>query len=254
MQSIPRANRGRAAIAAALVLGVAAQANAQTGVASSCAASLGSGASPTVDACQKAVDLFRFLSPQVGIALAGGNTVLGEGGTLGGPGKASFTVRATVVDGFVPANDVNIVTNGTAVSSNFGAQRAPIPMPTADVATGLYQGKPVGLTNVGGIDLLLGVTYIPDVNKDVLSIKSKGSGFALSYGVRVGIVQESAAMPGISVSYRSRKLPNTTIRYTSNNDSLTINGAQVDTKSVPHFCRQTLQVSRHRGWVWPRPD
>ncbi|MEO7996685.1 MAG: hypothetical protein ABI852_04525 [Gemmatimonadaceae bacterium] len=186
----------------------------------------------TLDACQKVVDLFRFLAPQVGVALAGGNTVLGEGGALGGPSKASFTVRATVVDGFVPSKDVTIATDGSVVSSNFGAQRAPIPIPTVDVATGLYKGKPVGLTNVGGIDLLISITYVPDVNKGTVAIKSPGSGFALGYGLRVGVIQESAAMPGLSVSYRARKLPTTNIFYTPDNDTLTVTDASIDTKAL----------------------
>lgn len=218
------------ALAGAAFAGVTSAANAQPGVETTCIPSI-PGNSATADACQKVVDIFRFLSPQVGVALAGGNPVLGDGGTLGGGGKSSVSVRATVVDGWVPANDVNVRPGATPIASNFGAQRAPIPVPTADIATGLYRGKPVGLTNVLGIDLLLGITYIPDVNKDALSINSKGSGFALAYGVRVGVVQESAAMPGISVSYRSRKLPNTNILYTPNNDTLTVRGAQVDTKA-----------------------
>lgn len=186
----------------------------------------------TLDACQKVVDLFRFLSPQVGVALAGGNPVLGEGGAVGGPSKASFTVRATVVDGFVPSKDVSIATDGSVVSSNFGAQRAPIPIPTADVATGLYKGKPVGLTNVGGIDLLISITYVPDVNKGTVAINSTGSGFSFGYGLRVGVIQESAAMPGVSVSYRSRKLPTTNIFYTPNNDTLTVTDASIDTRAL----------------------
>lgn len=230
MQTPSRRLARKSVIVCALAIGAASSAHGQASLNPACA-STNNVTARTVDACQKITDIFRFISPQVGIALAGGNTVLGEGGTLGGPGKASFTLRATGVDGFVPANDVGFATDGNALAANFGAQRAPIPIPTADVATGLYKGKPVGLTNVFGIDLLVGITYVPDVKKDVLAIKSKGSGFALAYGARVGIVQESAAMPGISVSYRSRKLPNTNILYTPNNDTLTINGAQVDTKA-----------------------
>ncbi len=187
--------------------------------------------SHTLDACQKVTDLFRFLSPQVGVALAGGNSMIGESGSLGGPGKYSFNVHATVVDGFVPANDVNLVTDGTTPSSNFGAKRAPIPMPSADIAAGIYKGIPMGLTNVGGVDLLIGINYLPDVNKGSVSINTAGSGFSLAYGLRVGITQESAAMPGISVSYRNRKMPTTSILYTPNNDTLTVNGASIVAKS-----------------------
>ncbi len=37
----------------------------------------------------------------------------------------------------------------------------PLPMPVADVAIGLFGGVPVGVTNVGGLDLLVNVAYIP---------------------------------------------------------------------------------------------
>ena len=172
------------------------------------------------DVCQKLNDIFSFLSPQIGVALSGGNPMLGEGGTLGGPGKISFSVHGSVVDGRVPNNSVPLSLTGASVASNFGAQRAPIPMPGIDAALGLSKGYPVGLTNVGGVDLLVGATYIPDVNKDRFSINSDGSGLALSYGVRVGILQESAVVPGVSVSYRRRKLPKTTLLYSTSDDTL----------------------------------
>jgi len=206
-------------------------AGAQTGIAPGCTATPGP-VVRTLDACQKVVDLFRFLSPQVGVALSGGNPMIGEGGTLGGPGKYSINVHATVVDGFVPANDVSLVTDGSVRSSNFGAQRAPVPMPTVDIAAGLYPGIPMGLTNVGGVDLLIGINYLPDVTKAPVAINSSGHGFSFAYGVRVGITQESAAFPGISVSYRNRKMPTTSILYTPNDDTLTVNSASIVSKSL----------------------
>src|SRR5258705_9781192 len=54
------------------------------------------------DACQMAVDVFRMLSPQLGLALAGGNATLGSGSTLGGPGHFSVGLRANVFDGDLP--------------------------------------------------------------------------------------------------------------------------------------------------------
>lgn len=203
---------------------------AQAGIAVGCTATTGPVA-PAADACQKVVDIFRFLAPQVGVALTGGNPMLGESGTLGGGGRNSFSIRATVVDGFVPGNEVTLATDGSVVSSNFGADRAAVPMPSADVAAGVYRGKTVGLTNIGGIDLLLGLTYVPDVNKGALTVDAAGSGLSVSYGVRVGIVQESALMPGVSVSYRKRSLPTTSILYTSNDDTLKVDGASVSTQS-----------------------
>jgi hypothetical protein len=196
-----------------------------------CVATPATSVSPR-DLCQKVFDLFTFLAPQVGVALSGGNVMPGEGGTLGGAGKLSFSLHATVVDGRVPNKAVPLSVGGTAVSSDFGQQRAPIPMPSVDAAFGLIRGYTVGLTNVGGVDLLLGATYVPAVNKDPVSIRTDGRSFAMSYGVRVGILQESALSPGVSVSYRQRRLPTTSIRYATGNDTLSVDRADVKSKSL----------------------
>jgi len=186
-----------------------------------CNSSVGS-VSPA-DACQKISDIYQFLAPQIGVALSGGNVMLGEAGSLGRPGNSSLVLRLTAVDGFVPSNPVNLSPTGTATSSNFGAQRAPVPVPSLDAAVSLFQGVAMGLTNIGGLDVLVGLTYVPDVNKDQVSIRTDGRSFATSYGVRLGILQESAAIPGLSVSYRRRRLPTTSVGYTSNNDTLSVN-------------------------------
>lgn len=203
---------------AAAVLASSSIAYAQT---PTCSSSIGN-VSPA-DACQKINDLYQFLAPQIGVSLSGGNIMLGESGSLGTPGKSSLVIRLTAVDGFVPSNSVNLSASGNAVSSDFGAQRAPIPVPSLDAAVSIFQGMAMGLTNVGGLDILVGLTYVPDVNKDRVSIKTDGRSFATSYGVRLGVLQESAAIPGLSVSYRKRKLPTSSFGYTSNDDTLAVN-------------------------------
>jgi hypothetical protein len=105
-------------------------------------------------------------------------------------------------------------------------------MVSADVAAGVFQGFAYGLTNIGGVDLLLGLTYVPSVNKDAVNIDPSGSGIKASYGVRVGLLQESAAMPGVSISYRYRKLPTTSITFSSGNDTLRVKNASIGTRSL----------------------
>ncbi|MEP6764725.1 MAG: hypothetical protein ABJB66_10465 [Gemmatimonadaceae bacterium] len=184
------------------------------------------------DICQKVVDIFSFLSPQIGVALAGGNPMLGEGGTLGGPGKISGSIHVTVVDGRIPKNSVQLSQTGVAVSSDYGAQRAPVPLPSVDAAIGVLKGVTVGLTNVGGVDLLVGAAYVPHVNKDPFSIRTEKKAYAFSYGVRVGILQESAAVPGMSFSYKTRKFPTSNFIYTPNNDTLSSTGTTLSSKSM----------------------
>jgi hypothetical protein len=158
--------RGRlaaaAAVAAALCIATPTEARAQcVGV------TTGGPPGAGLDACVKATELFYFLAPQVGSALAGGNVMLGEGGALGGWGKRSLGVRATVVDGRVPSRVVPVAVGGP-VASDFGAQRGPVPVPSLDLAVGLLRGVPVGLTNVGGVDLLLSATAVPNLTEDAV--------------------------------------------------------------------------------------
>lgn len=174
------------------------------------------------DVCRKAQDLFAFVVPQFGIALAGGNTVLGEGGTLGGFGKRSVSLRITAVDGRAPKNAVPITTTSNgAVSNDFGATRVPVPMPSLDAAVGVFTGFPVGVTNVGGVDALVGLMFVPNVTQGDFSVRTTGSSVAFSYGVRVGLLQESSFVPGISLNWMRRTVPTLDLQYAPSNDSLT---------------------------------
>lgn len=184
------------------------------------------------DACVKAQDIFRFLSPQVGVALSGGNPMLGEGGSLGGWGKRSAVLRVTAVEGRIPENDVSFTGSTQPVASDFGAARAPIPVPSLDVGIGLYRGVPFGLTNVGGVDFLLGLTFVPNVSEDQLSVESEGAGIAASVGVRVGLLQESALAPGVAVSYMKRRLPTTSISFRTGNDTLGVRDTRVESTAM----------------------
>jgi hypothetical protein len=226
---VTRARAVATALLAAVVAGVAPSGVAQ---AQGCFVGVSGGPVPPgfgADACQKARDLFVFLAPQVGTALSGGNVMLGEGGTLGGWGKRSIVLRTSVVEGYAPEATVNISGSAALEPSNFGAQRVPVPVPSLDLAIGLFRGVPVGLTNVGGVDLLVGVTYLPDITRDQFTLSPDGNGIAATVGARIGLLQESAIVPGVAVSVLRRRLPTTTARYTSGNDSLGLVDTRVST-------------------------
>lgn len=184
------------------------------------------------DICQKASDLFSFVVPQVGVAVAGGNVLLGEGGTLGGWGKRAISLRIVAVDGRLPKNSVPLsVSTSTAVASDFGAARTPIPMPSVDLGIGFLKGVPLGLTNVGGVDLLVGAMALPSISQNALRLKPRGGGVAFSYGVRVGALQESTIIPGVSASYMRRRMPTLDFAYTPSDDTLQITNASVTSNS-----------------------
>lgn len=226
----------------------AAVVHAQT-TAGTCTAGSSFGGFGSQDACTKARDIFAFVMPQVGVALSGGNPVLGEGGTLGGWGKRALSLRVTAVDGNVPANAVPIAIGGGAVSSNLGATRVPVPVPSVDAAIGVFAGVPAGLTNVGGVDVLLGATYLPSVDEDEFSVAPQTSSFAFSYGVRVGALQESSVVPGVSVSYMRRKLPTTTLGYVSGNDSITVSNLAATSNSLRLVISKRVAIFGFAGGV-----
>ena len=163
-----------------------------------------------------AVDVFQLLSPQLGLALAGGNATLGSGSTLGGPGHFSVGVRANFFQGDLP--DVSsfptpstTVACRTPAPARFPRARRSSASPTADAAIGLFGGVPLPLTNVGGIDLLLSATYIPNYRRarpPTCRIDA-GPQLQLGYGVRVGLLKESIVVPGVSFTYLKRDLPTT---------------------------------------------
>lgn len=181
------------------------------------------------DACQKAIDLFSYMAPQLGTSITGGNATLGQGGSLGGLGHFSVGLRVNAVQGSLPqVQDVSVATNG-ATSTRFDTKTQFIPMPTADLAIGIFKGLPLALTNVGGVDLLISAAYLPEFDNSGVSVKVPDGSLKLGYGARVGILQESLLIPGVSVSYLKRDLPTVNIAATSGNDSLVVDNLSLKT-------------------------
>jgi hypothetical protein len=162
----------------------------------------------TQDACQKAVDLFHFLTPQISTALAGGAATIGQGGVLGGFPHWAIALRASAVNGAFPKMDnVGFKTTGQ-FKSDFAVDKQFIPMATIDGSVGIFKGIPVGVTRVGGIDAILTATYIPSAPEggDV-TVSLPGGSTKFGGGVRVGLLQESILVPGVAFSYVQRALP-----------------------------------------------
>jgi hypothetical protein len=196
----------RSVLALGVLAGAASMAEAQS--ANCPGGSTGSVALVTQDACQKTVDLFNYMAPQLGGLITGGNATLGRGGTLGGLGHFSVGVRVNVIQGSVPKIDdpaVRPVITGARVS-NFNTSDTPLPMPTADGAIGIFAGVPLGITNVGGVDALVSVSYIPNVSENNVLLKPDNP-VKFGYGVRVGLIQESIFTPGVSFTFIRRDLP-----------------------------------------------
>src|SRR3954467_15539113 len=105
------------------------------------------------DACQKAVDLFQYMAPQLGTSITGGNATLGQGGSLGGLGHFSVGLRINAVQGSLPqVQDASVRPVVTGMQqSQYDTKNQILPMPTADLAVGVFKGLPLAITNVGGV-------------------------------------------------------------------------------------------------------
>ncbi|MEO8562613.1 MAG: hypothetical protein ABI601_11090 [bacterium] len=194
------------------------------------------------DACQMAVDVFQVMAPQLGLALAGGNATLGRGSALGGPGHFSIGVRGNVFNGDLPqVQDFPSPSTGGRQARALPAKGQILGLPTADAAIGIFGGVPLALSNVGGIDLLLSATYVPsygDASSDV-QVKPKQN-WQVGYGVRIGLLQESLIVPGVSFTYLKRDLPKTSIFGTSSNIDVNITDASVKTSAYRIVASKSL--------------
>ena len=199
----------------------------------------------TQDACQMAVDVYQVMGPQLGLALAGGNATLGRGSALG-VGHFSIGLRGNVFSGDLP--DVSSFpspsTSGSVQRTGSAAlpgKRQILGLPTADAAVGVFGGVPLGLTSVGGVDLLLSATYVPTIGQpgDEVQIKPDRN-LQLGYGVRVGLLQESLVVPGVAFTYLKRDLPSVDITGTSSNLDVTITDMKVKTSAYRVVASKSL--------------
>jgi hypothetical protein len=185
------------------------------------------------DACQQAYDVYQLLSPQLGLALTGGNATAGQGGVLGGLGHFSIGLRANGFSGLLPdvsSSQFTPRTSGAAPARTLPTTSRLVGLPTADAAVGLFRGLPLALTNVLGVDALVSASYVPDINHNDVSINPHQN-WQFGYGVRVGLLSESIVTPGLSVTWIERDLPTTDITATVNNAGLQVHDEKVKTNA-----------------------
>lgn len=181
------------------------------------------------DACQKAIDLFKYVAPQLGLVLAGGNPTQGVSGALGKPGRFAIGVRANGLNSSLPEVD-RVVPNTRGVQqSNYTLDTQPIGFVTADVALGIYDGfTPAGF---GALDVLVSGAYLPEYSNNSIDVSLPAGSFKFGLGAKLGVVRETRATPGVSVSYLSRGLPRVDITGTSGDDRLLLEDVRVRSKS-----------------------
>ncbi|HEX7938199.1 MAG TPA: hypothetical protein VF483_04355 [Gemmatimonadaceae bacterium] len=176
------------------------------------------------DTCQQAVDFFYYMTPQLGTAMTGANTTLAQGGALGGMRfgfmpRFAIDARVNVVLGNIPNFSPAA---GAPAAKSMTAKSGMIPMPAIDVALGVFKGVPLGVTNVGGVDLLASAIYVPKINNSDFTL-TPASSLSMGYGVRVGLLQEGLVSPGVGFSFIKRAMPATDLGSTQGSATFTVN-------------------------------
>ncbi|HTI64463.1 MAG TPA: hypothetical protein VL524_13140 [Gemmatimonadaceae bacterium] len=185
------------------------------------------------DACQQAYDVYQLVSPQLGLALTGGNATAGQGGVLGGVGRFSIGLRVNGFSGLLPDVSNSAFTprtGGASPARTLPTTNHLVGLPTADGAVGLFRGFPVSLTNVLGLDALLSVSYLPEFSNSSISVSPRQN-WQFGYGARLGLLSESIITPGVSVTWIERDLPTTDITASVNNTQLQVLGEKVKTNA-----------------------
>ncbi len=185
----------------------------------------------TQDACQKAADLWAYMMPQLGTSLVGGSHTLGIGSTLGGFPHFAVALRANAVMGNLPDLSSVNVNLGAAQADDIEAPSQILGLPGVDFALGVYKGFPLGVTRIGGVDLLGSVTYLPEIEGDGASITPTDGSIKVGLGARIGILEQSLVVPGVSFSYLVRDLPTVDLTASAANADFAINDFTVKTTS-----------------------
>jgi hypothetical protein len=183
------------------------------------------------DAQQQASDVFQYMAPQLGLVIAGGSPTLGQAGSLGGLGHFSIGLRGNALAGTLPKVDQfqQCYTGRYAGGRTLPTEDRMLGLPAVDAAVGVFKGLPLGVTNVGGIDLLFSASYIPEVTTANIDVKVPEGSLKIGYGARVGLLQESLLVPGLSLSVLRRDLPAVNVTGQAGQNSLEVNDLTVKT-------------------------
>lgn len=196
------------------------------------------------DACEKASDLFNYMMPQLGTSLVGGSHTLGVGTTLGGFPHFAIALRGNAIMGDLPDISALNVSVAGRQQSNVATNSQILGLPGVDFAVGVYKGFPLGVTRVGGVDLIGSVTYVPAIeNTDGgVSIEPDGGSTKIGLGARVGLLEQSLVVPGVSFSYLVRDVPTLNMSASASDADFAINQFSVKTKSWRLAAQKNLMI------------
>lgn len=183
------------------------------------------------DACQKVVDVYRYLNPQLGLLITGGNATLGQYGVLGGPGNFLIGGRVNILRASIPQLTEIGVTVGPPQADEYRTEGRAVPLPTLDGSFGIFRGVPVGASHIGGIDLLVSASFMLELERQDVAIEVPGSSVRFGWGARVGLIEETILLPAISVTYIRRDIPRMTLRARVADDTVTMQQLDIRTSA-----------------------
>lgn len=198
----------------------------------------------TQDACQKAIDTFHFLAPQLGISIAGGSATLGQGTAFGKIGSFSVGLRANVIPGRVPRVDLVTPSPLGATQTTYEVEERILGLPTVDAALGVFPGLSVGTggAKILALDAIVNLAYVPDVTEQDVSITTPDGSLKLGFGGRMSILQERGAAPGIGLSYLRRDLPKIDVVARVGNDRVAVRSIDVSSQAWRVMLQKSLSV------------
>jgi hypothetical protein len=192
-----------------------------------------------VDACQKTVDVFGFMVPQLGVSLAGGNALLGARSNIGGLGHFSLGLRATAIQGKLPDfESINFSTTGAA-QTEIDTEDQILGAPGVELAVGLFKGVDLGFARVGALEGIVSANYIPEYSDDNFTLEAPDGSLKLGFGGRLGLIGEGALLPGVAVTYLRRDLPTLDLRAITTGS---LAGTADDSLGLENFSVKTTAI------------
>lgn len=148
--------------------------------------------------CRDVAAGIELLQPEVGIALVGGNPVLGTASPIGARFRLIPRMQFGARINFVFAELPDVSSYPDTPGQPVGTRGLVIPSPQLDLSIGLFKGLTLAET-LGG---LFAVELLGSIGAVILpagaGFKSDATGYGL--GARIGLLRESFTAPGISVT------------------------------------------------------
>jgi hypothetical protein len=162
---------------------------------------------PGGQACQRAVDSYAYAVQQYAVLLSAGNLELGRADGLGKFPNFRVTLRANAMSLVAPAFRASGIPVGPVTTpSTMNTQSTDYAMFAVEGMIGLFDGLDLGFGRVGALDAYASFNLVPGTTAAGYSVTPDHKVY-ISWGGRVGLLQEGKVLPGVGFSYLQRNMP-----------------------------------------------